>query len=364
MEFHFPKFGVLAALVLGLSVAGCQSSPFTDTGGTGSAIGSSSASNGGGAFASQGLRLTAELVADHRTDEITGIETEVVRVACIEGEEFEPFEDRISSELLDMPFPGVAAGIEGVGFEGHLFADAFFVLDAGCYDVTSRVLGADGLPTDLCFEAVSAGVEVGDGRTTDVWLVNQCKGPPVGAMDVAEIINRPPEIEAFVYRPAKFIDCTAAVQLCASASDPDGDSLEFAWEQVGGPDLGELGAGIATTDEGLWESCLTLDVAESGSYQLKVSAYDLITLNGEEMRIEDHLATLGEPHPSRDDLQVPLYAACAAPPEEPTEGEEEPAAEPEEEPCPCPDDEEDEDTEGEEEEGEEDEREPDGGGNY
>ena len=318
---------VSAAALTSLALVGCEKGNASKESGSNGA-----ATTPAPTYGQSGLHLTVELLD---TEGISSVRTDVTRVACAADDpaaEFEAHTQSVTAPILDIPFGGAEAGIEGVGFEGHAFADAFFVLPAGCYDVTSTLLDSAGAAIAECSQASASSLEVRDGETTDAWIVSQCEGPEVGALDVTTIVNRPPVIEGLTFSPSKYTACEP-VTICVTASDPDGDALEFEWSQNAGGDLGDLGPD-ANNASGDNQECVTVDPSANGAHSLTVTVYDLISYGGATVRIEEYLAAHGEAHESRDDLTFPLYVSQC---EEGETDSNEPPVDGGEEPCPCSD---------------------------
>ncbi len=268
-----------------------------------------------GEVQSTGMALTSDTLGD--TD-VARMQFDVQGVNCNTGDET-GFQESQTRDLEDMMLPG---GIERfrntpVGADGaqHLFADAFFLVDAGCYNVQTTPLQDNGEASADCESAHRDRVSVEDGQTTEILLINQCEGVERGGLDVVSSINHPPELENLEYQ--KFVSsCPAEVQVCATASDPDGDPLEFAWSST---DAGELSGDIseASTDRtnGSWESCANVTVDEQGDYAFRVDVYDL---DGDGNRMEDALSDQeGEQVQSRDGLQFPVYSGVTCEEDDP-----------------------------------------------
>jgi hypothetical protein len=218
----------------------------------------------------------------------------------------------IEAALHEMRLPG---GFEETGVpldeqSTHRFADAFIVLAAGCYNVESMPLNAHGAPSTQCFPAHAKEIEVVDGKTTEVWLVSQCDGADVGALDTTTVTNHPPTLKSVSYNPSKFIAAGSSVILSVTAEDPDGDPLEFEWTQVGGPDCDLSVLRLDDDDGNERTEQVKITANMSGRYEFKVSIYDLLRDDkGELIRFETYLEQQGDPHASNDSLVLPLYVA-------------------------------------------------------
>jgi hypothetical protein len=190
-----------------------------------------------------------------------------------------------------------------------MFADAFVVLPAGCYNVIATPTQGSGAASADCHPAHANHVEVVDGQTTEIWLANQCEGPPVGAIDVAARLNSPPKLEAFFHAPSKFVRECQVAEMCATFSDPNNDEMELVWAEATGLDLFFGPTVIVNMRDGnRITQCIRVVPEELGSYQFIVQAFDLArTQDGDLVRWEQILEEQGTPHDSRDSLQAPLH---------------------------------------------------------
>jgi cysteine-rich repeat protein len=171
-----------------------------------------------------------------------------------------------------------------VGSE-HGFADHFFSLDAGCYDVTATPYGPG---AKNCSSATLAGVEVQSGLTTEKMLVSQCLGVDLGALDVVAALNHDPSLDR-VYFPNSKFSCAEPTEICVEVSDPDSDPL--AVEVTFAADVPCSATAFADTVNGL---CSTITCTAPGTYAPTVTVYDLAyTMVGDLVRIEDLLADFG-----------------------------------------------------------------------
>lgn len=210
-------------------------------------------------------------------------------------------------DLEDLRLPGMIPAFENAPFaanSSHLFADYFQVLPAGCYDVTVTPLQSEGAPSQACTTASASGVEVSDGTTREVLLISQCEGPERGALDVVAALNHPPVIESLNYTPSKFVyECAPAI-ICASASDANGDPLDFRWLQesgpvpFGGPSIVKAASPDAS---GLWTECISVVPSQEGDHMFRVEIFD-VTYDS-----KGHKEYISSS--SMDQLSFPLYSA-------------------------------------------------------
>jgi hypothetical protein len=261
-----------------------------------------------------GLKLTMRL--DDKTD-VAGMRYEITRRSC-QGERFTPHVVRADRPLEEIRLPGGIPDLIGNPFDGnssHVFADFFTVLPAGCYDVSTQPLTAQGTPSQDCSPASTWNVYIADGQTTETLLINQCWGEGRGAIDVISALNHPPELVSVTFERSKFVYQCENQVVCATMRDPDGDPLEFTWAQVGGPALLRGPEVLSTTrnDDGSVTQCVLAVAQTPARYELKVVAYDLMhdRATGQPIRIQDFLFRNGNLFPSNDSLTFPFYAADA-----------------------------------------------------
>lgn len=195
--------------------------------------------------------------------------------------------------------------------EGERFANYFASLDAGCYNVKIEPLDEDGNLSADCEVAEALGIEVFDGATTDLILVSQCNLDSTGGMDVLGVLNFAPQISMVAVDPATDIGCEA-VEVCATAVDSDGDPIEFAWNQLEGPDPA-IGPEIISTviDNGTSTQCIEMTPGETGEFLFQVVAYDLIEdEDGDIVRIEEIGQRYDESFSSQGSALIPVSVEC------------------------------------------------------
>lgn len=291
-----------------------------------------------------GLSILAAVEADSKID-IAYVEYAIDRVACAEGESFDALHREIRAELLPMGLPGGIPGADGTSLDSasrHQFADHFEVVPPGCYDVLAAPLAADGNASAQCGTARQNDVRVADGDTTEIVLLSQCTGPEVGALDAAVAFNQPPQLVDLTFAPSKFIAAGERTTVCAKASDPNGDPLEFEWSQLGGETTGETTGEAAGEAAGAGEAggepagralisteaspdantaCVGIQPDKAGTYRLEVRIFDqLRDQSGKLVRYEKVLASNGSPNLSNDSLRFAVHAGPAKTGTEPGTG--------------------------------------------
>ncbi len=257
-----------------------------------------------------GLALS---VGNPSGDSVAGFRFKVDRVAC-KGEYDVPADSWSATEdLLPFTLPGGIPGFEGAPFDAdssHAFADHFFTLPAGCYDVKATPVDAYGAPVDDCTTARAEGVQVRDGKTTEILLVSQCDGDETGGLDVIAAINHAPTLKSVLFNPSKFACPGAEVEICATAVDPDGDPLEFEWHHLAG---GDFASGPTVTRHETYGNatteCVVIVGKKPGAHSLKVKVFDLVhDADYGLVRMEDWLNDHGyKGAKSHDSLVLPLY---------------------------------------------------------
>lgn len=114
---------------------------------------------------------------------------------------------------------------EGDG--AHPYARRSFVLPAGEVRVCAAPLASE-LPSESCAPSdVVASVTAG--QTTEVSLVSQCRGAGNGAVHAVIALNEAPVISELGVAPSSLINVCESATLSLTATDPEGDSLTYAW---------------------------------------------------------------------------------------------------------------------------------------
>ncbi|WP_428266854.1 hypothetical protein [Haliangium sp.] len=263
---------------------------------------------------SSGLALSLDIVGD--TD-VAGMRFELRPVSCDDGA---PIPDAallvIEKDLEDILLPGGIPEFEGT-FDpnsDHVFADAFLVVEAGCYDVTTTPLNADGEPSVDCNPAVARAVQVVEDNTTEVLLINQCDAADPGAIDIGGALNHAPELVNVEFAESKFGERCAVQSICATVIDVDNDPVEFVWTPLTElPFAGPRVVSETQNEDGSVTQCVEIIPQAAGRFEVRVEAYDLFTLAGEPIRVEDFLAGTGNPADSHAELTFPFYAADQGP---------------------------------------------------
>lgn len=256
------------------------------------------------ALGQTGMNLQFDVLAD--TD-VAGFAYTVTGVDCDSGAALEPpLIVETTRDLEDILLPGGHPGFENRPFDAdseHLFADAFQLLEPGCYDVVAQPIDADGLNSDDCAPASASGVEVLDGQTTEVMLVSQCVNEGRGGLDVIAALNHAPQLIDVAYSPSKFT-CGNQTRICVTATDADSDPLRLTVQaedgvevQIGDAEVNEAGETVI---------CADVRVPGPGEYALDFTVFDLMhDAEGTLVPIE---SLLDEGVTSHDSIVLPVHA--------------------------------------------------------
>lgn len=186
----------------------------------------------------------------------------------------------------------------------HDFTDIFLLVDEGCYDLVAQPLDGAGDASTDCSMAVSDGaVEVLDGLTTEVLLLSTCEGQATGGLDTVIAFNEEPTITDFTYDGSTFTDvCAAPVTVCADATDPNRDAIEFTW------DVGTASHAVLSHDQvdDISTECIEITPADDDDLTIAVAAYDLLA---DGSRIEDYFTSVDNAQDSHDTLEAPLHVS-------------------------------------------------------
>ena len=220
-----------------------------------------------------------------------------------------PIETKTSG-IEPMTLPGGIEEFENAPYDPdskHAFADKYFLLGAGCYDVEVEPLKSDGQPSTKCSIASKQGVTVTDGQTTEILLISQCQGQARGGLDVIATLNHPPRVDGLEFIPSKFISCPNDVTICVDASDPDNDPMRVEWNILSGPTPLTLPqVTTSSVSNGTLTECIKFKPGV-GNWTLEVTVFDQLFENGLLTDFETYYTNQGNPQQSRDSLSFPLY---------------------------------------------------------
>jgi len=267
-------------------------------------------SNDDGTVQTTRLRVTMQM---KQNTTVAAIRFELQPISCADGAVLPDPVVVMERQLSELVLPGGIPEFQNMPLDSnsaHLFADAFLAVDAGCYAVKTIPLDDAGEASRDCAWAAIPRVEVTGGRTTEVFLLNQCSGKDKGAIDVVSALNHPPQITALEFKVSKFVPQCGVQTVCATATDPDGDPLTFGWITndalpMAGPRLLPVDVNKSGTTQ-----CIELIPQAIGKYELKVRAYDQVrAADGSLQRVEDWLEAQGYPGQSHSELSFPIYSS-------------------------------------------------------
>jgi len=260
-----------------------------------------------------GLAIATAANTGGDTD-IAKMKYSISRVACEDGEKIEALNRTITVNLESMMLPGGIPAFENSPLDRnskHPFSDHFEAMPAGCYNIDAIPLTKGEEQSADCAPAWAKGISVVDGEPAEVFLISQCKGAAVGALDSLVALNRPPTLEQVKYQPGKFINVGDTDVICVTASDPNGDPVEFAWTNVG-PVCDQPAVVANDTGGNSTTQCVALHATMAGSFMFEVKIYDLLHAEGNLIRFEQWFSDHGYPNESHDSLRLPLYVAAGA----------------------------------------------------
>ncbi len=166
--------------------------------------------------------------------------------------------------------PAFIPGVSGT----HPFADSYFTLAPGSYDVTVIPMMADLqnpgeiLPSAQCTPAQASNVQVIEGQTTEIAVVTKCEEIGTGGLDVVVTVNHPPRIVDLSFQTSKFVAACEQLVAAVTVEDPDQDNLVYEWT-IQGP------AGVAYSFEPSWNS-LRFTARAPGDFTATVKVCDTV----------------------------------------------------------------------------------------
>jgi hypothetical protein len=257
------------------------------------------------------LRLTMDIRGN--TD-VGGMRFDIQGVSCADATALPIPPQVIQRSLEDLQIPSDVPELADMPLDGsssHVFADAFVALAPGCYAVKTTPTDASGNTSNDCASASLPRVQIAAGATTEVFLVNQCRGQSTGAIDIASALNHPPEIASVVFKESKFVLRCGVQTICATAKDPDGDPMEWSWAVAAGP--AHAGPDVISTNDngdGSFTQCVQLIPQEAGKLDITLTVFDTVSPGGVVERVEAWLAEQGYPGNSRASLTFPVYSSA------------------------------------------------------
>ena len=275
-----------------------------------------------------GLAISTAANAGDKTD-VALMKYSIDRIACEDGEKIDALNRTITVRLENMMLPGGIEAFQNSPLDknsAHPFADHFEVVPAGCYNITAIPLDKNGDNSTDCAAAFAKGVKVLDGDTTEVFLISQCKGTAVGAVDTTVALNQPPTLLNLTYHPSKFISAGDKDIICVTAEDPNGDPVVFSWAQASGSACDTPRVLTSQREGNNTTECAQISPMNAGSYAFEVKIYDMLRdENNNLVPFEQWLRDHGYPNDSHDSLRFPLYVGAAQSPNPDMGGQEGPA---------------------------------------
>ena len=235
--------------------------------------------DGVGAAAPEGALFRIDVSG---SSDVVGFHFEIDRTAC-DGEAIEPM--------------AIATDVEIVAVDdGHLVADVFIPLEAGCWVVAATPAGSmsgpDWTPSADCAAAPAQSVEIEAGRHATVYLFSQCLADEYyGSLGGTVSLNHPPEVTLDIDLVGS-AQCETSI-VCATSWDVDDDPVVFAWEApslyaliIEPAELVGYSAGHA-----VWEQCAAVVGEDIEVHTVIVSVFDT---DDEGTPMEEHSGVASE----------------------------------------------------------------------
>jgi hypothetical protein len=273
-------------------------------------VGSGNEGGGDARSGETGLAIAAAVNTGDTTD-VSLMRYSITRVPCAAGEAFDPVSRTITVPV--QPLPALIPAFENSPLDkssSHPFAGHFEVVPAGCYSISARPLTADSGVSADCASAHAADIQVEDGQATEVFLINQCTSPKVGAIEATVAFNQPPQILDVDYSAC--VPMSRVAHICATGRDPNGNPIQFDWRQIsGGAAYGPAFVSSEKNPE-MTTQCVGVLPMDVGDYLFEVRMYDMFhDEHGKLTRFETWLDARGYPNTSHDSLRIPLHVGPA-----------------------------------------------------
>lgn len=257
------------------------------------------------------LRTVTSFRASEAEDQM--IRLEYVEVDCETGARVS---DSLAASAVVRTAPShITPGIPGLEDlpldhgSKHRFSDHLQTLSPGCFDVIATPVDASGAVDPRCKSAKRSKVLVQEGKTDEIVLINQCERTGTGGLDSIVVRNHPPQVIDVSFENGKFGQCSQDVVACATATDPDGDPMRFAWSQIptSAPTLapGTIVLQSVVESSGTRKECIRYRPTGLGRFDLKIEVFDQGRLNGV---LRDFAELTEESHVSKAELDFFFYA--------------------------------------------------------
>lgn len=200
------------------------------------------------------------------------------------------------------------------------FADHFFSMPPGCWRVEARAVDASGRPVANCALARTPDTLIDAGHTQRYTMLTECAADE-GPMIVDGRSNHSPRLGEVTVDTFRQPDGCQGLQVCASATDADGDLLNMHWSASG--EHGEAVA-VARTDPastsqtgGEVTECVRLvggrgQQGRQGRWDVEVTVRDTVDddRSGPMTREDAYLTRHGVVTTSRDHRTVRAHTEC------------------------------------------------------
>lgn len=240
-----------------------------------------------GALESAGMALNVDILGG---SDVAGFRFVATPVDCMTGLPTGAPAFSADESLQNTNLPGGNDTFEYHNYDpdsSHHFADHYFNVAPGCYDISATPIDDEGLVSQDCATATLYNQEVYDNAFNEFHLISQCRGIARTALDVIGSLNHPPEVSVEI---DKFMCAGAGVVACATATDPDGDPIEFKWKGLESACYRpEVISWEFDPETGEFSECVVIPSYYAKSLSYKVTVRDLAWEDGCMVPIEEIL---------------------------------------------------------------------------
>ncbi len=240
-----------------------------------------------------GLRVSS---AVQGLPEIGGVEFRLTPAMCRPGDNVPDDSFVFGVDITMMAMPDGSPYDAADDYDASLLAEDFLPIPAGCYTFIAAPFSHTGEPLASC-TSEARDVVISDGVATDLDVFVECGDVP---RELATV-NQPPTIDSVVVSDQ--VSACEATLICATASDPDFDMLDFTWDvsSLGGASPPTSVVSHRLDQNRALTQCIVVQASEAGTYDIGLTVHDVT-------RFTDDAGKLSEPTRIEDQSGVESHA--------------------------------------------------------